>query len=244
VKKSIPRPISTIYLISIILIYLSLPCHSQTFSKFGIKGGFLITGLHTFNDNNMYTGYMANTFISDSSKFFSFINIDIGVFTELFNSERFCVSTELHYRIKGEPDTAYYIVPNRHFDYELWQWIWETGNLHDKTHFLSLQILPRYRIVVTPDKKDNIYIFAGPTFDFLLSDESFYTEPNYISNGSFIKSFGGVLGAGFEWKKWLNAEIRIDHDFTGPYDFKYNNDIIARRYTTVTFLLGVSLGKF
>jgi Outer membrane protein beta-barrel domain len=233
---------SFIVLIGAFLL-LSGHTHSQTFSKFGIKAGFLITGLHTFNKSDMFTGYMANTFIGDSSKFFSSLNFDVGLFTEWFNSEKFCISAELHYRVKEEPDTAYYIVPNRHFDYELWQWIWEKGNLHDKAHYLSFQILPRYRVVVTPDKKDNIYIFAGPTFDFLLSDESSYTEPNYISTGGLVRNIGAVLGAGFEWKKWLIAEIRIDHDFTGPYNFKYKNDEIARRYTTLTFLVGISFGK-
>jgi hypothetical protein len=51
------------------------------------------------------------------------------------------------------------------------------------------------------------------------------------------------LGFGFEWKRLLTFEVKIDHNFKGPYKFVYEKDEIHRRYTTITFLAGISLNK-
>lgn len=234
-----------IYLFSIFLIFLAAPslCQSQIISKLGIKGGFLITGLHTFNQNEMFTDEKPNTFISDSSRFFSSLNFDIGIYTEWFNSDHFCISTELHYRTKDEPDTAFYIVPHQYYDPRHFVWRWETGILTDNTQYLSFQILPRFRMVISPDNRDNIFVYGGPNFDFAVKDNSYSTKPKYTNRNYFFSNIGGIFGGGFEWNQLITAEIRIEHDFTGPYDFRYKNDEIARRYTTFTFLLGISIYK-
>lgn len=231
---------------AVLIIFLiklfSCPSNSQTFTNFGIKAGCLITGLGTSNVNEPVTSDIPKPYVSDSSFPFSYFSYDIGVFAEWLNSEKFCISTELHYTVKAENKTSQYIVPN--VVYIPGGNYWERGYLKDKAQYLSFQILPRYRLVVTPDKKDNIFIYAGPSFDILLKDESFYSQPNYIKAGGFIRCIGGVLGFGFEWKKILAFEIRVDHNFKGPYKFVYENDEIARRYTTITFLTGIALNKF
>jgi hypothetical protein len=214
---------------------------SQTFNMFGLKAGISLTGLSTYNEYGPTTYPNQHSYISDSASLFNYVSYDIGMFAEWFNTKHFCLSSEIHYLVKASSNTAEYTVPNYILAPEGNHW--ENGSLDDKIQYLSLMLLPRYRISITPSSEGNVYIFGGPVIEFILKDEGSYTQPNYIYKSNSLNNIGGMLGIGFEWSSRLSFEIRIEHDFIGPYNFKYRSEEIARRYTVITFLTGVSLFK-
>ena len=79
-------------LIILLLLITAKNIQSQTFYKYGIKGGFSVSGLSTFNPQKPFTNNGTNLYVYDKSDFFNFFSLDIGAFAELFNSEEFCVS--------------------------------------------------------------------------------------------------------------------------------------------------------
>ncbi len=227
--------------ISLLFLFFINNSYSQTFSKIGIKTGFLTSGLSTFNQHPPYSFQRTNLYIYDESDYFTYINFDIGVFAELFNSNEFCVSTELHYMVKGEKDNAVYTLPNPFTSYTGDNY--ENGTLNDKAEYLSLQILPRYRAGISEDGKDNLYLFAGPTFNFLVKNMGVYTEPKYVETRKPFGDIGAAFGIGFEFDKTYTFELKLDYSITGSYDFKYDNDSITRRYNAFSVLGGVALSQ-
>ena len=229
----------------ILLFFLLLPSvnnlYPQTFNKIGIKGGFAVSGLSTFNQKNPFSINRTNLYIYDKSDFYNFFSFNIGVFAEWFNSEEFCISTEIHYLVKGEKDKGVYTIPGPYYPNQTNDW--ENGELNDKAYYLSLQILPRYRIGVSEKGEDNVYLFAGPAFNFLLSNKSTYTRPDFIKTKGFMGDFGGAIGIGFEVDRIYSCEIKLDYNFTGSYDLKYDNERIARGYNSFSFLTGVALSE-
>jgi hypothetical protein len=217
--------------------------YSQTLGKFGIKGGFIVTGVSTFNEYKPYTLDQVNPYIYDNSDFFNYLSFDIGIYAELFNTEEFCVSTELHYSIKGESGEETYRVPHL-ISSSFGQNVWETGVLSDKASFLSLQILPRYRAGISENKEDDIYFFAGPVFNFMLTNYGVYTQPEYIVKKKFPGDIGGAVGLGYEINNKFMLELKLDYSFTGSYNFTYGNDEISRSYNTFSVLTGFALSEF
>ena len=227
--------------IIILLLITAENTHSQTFNKFGLKGGFSVSGLSTFNPKTPSTIYGTNLYIYDKSDYFNFFSFAIGVFTEWFNSEEFCLSAELHYSVKGETDKTIYTVPDpNHLNIGN---EWENGMLNDKAYFVSLQMLPRYRVGISEKGEDNVYIFAGPTFNFLVSNKSTYSQPDYIKNKGPLGDIGGAFGIGFESNKTYSFEIKLDYNLTGSYDFKYENDVVTRRYNSISVVTGIAFSE-
>jgi hypothetical protein len=226
----------------ILLISFNKNSYSQTIGKFGIKGGFITTGLSTFNEHLPYTLDQANLYIYDNSDFFNFLSFDVGIYAELFNSEEFCVSTELHYLIKGETDIATYRVPRLISSYN-GQNFWEMGTLIDKASFLSLQILPRYRAGISKEEDDNVYFFAGPVFNFVLANNGTYTQPKYVVYKGFLSDIGAAIGLGFEVNRKFMLELKLDYSLTGSYDFIYKNEKIRRSYDAFSVLTGFVLSE-
>jgi len=227
----------------LILISVINSSYSQTIGKYGIKGGFIVTGLSTFNEYPPYTLDQANPYIYDNSDFFNYLSFDIGIYAELFNSEEFCVSTELHYSVKGESGREIYQVPHLISSY-LGQNIWETGELYDKASFLSLQILPRYRAGISKNSEDDIYFFTGPVFNFMLTNDGVYTQSQYIVRKDFPGDIGLAIGLGYEVNSKFMLELKLDYSLTGSYDFTYRNQKITRSYNTFSVLTGLALSEF
>lgn len=232
----------------LIIIYILLSTavnnsHSQTLGKFGIKGGFIVTGISTFNEYKPFTLDQANPYIYDNSDYFNYLSFDIGVFVELFNSEEFCISTELHYSVKGESGEETYRVPYL-ISSGFGQNIWETGELSEKAGFLSLQILPRYRAGISKNNEDNVYLFAGPVFNFMLTNYGIYTQPEYIVRKGFPGDIGGAIGLGYEINSKFLLELKLDYSFTGSYDFTYRNEKITRSFNKFSVLTGFVLSEF
>ncbi len=204
---------------------------SQLLSKVGLKFGFSLNGISTFNEIPPINGKgNPNTFITDSTSYFADFSGDIGVCAEFFNTANFCISAELHYFSRGEGESEY-IVPNLINDNPI---EYEKGGLTDKTHYISLQLLPRVRAGVS-GKYDNVYFFAGPTFDFAVSQKGHYDNNNYIEKPG-ICEIGAAMGGGFEVADIITVEVRYFTDITGPYNFKYKNDIVKRRYNSFMVL--------
>lgn len=214
---------------------------SQTFSKYGLKAGFLTSGLSTYNQFPPFTLNKPNLYIEDESDYFTYLNLDAAIFAEWFNSEEFCVSTELHYSIKGEKDKIPYLLPNAKFNNTTGSY--ETGFLNDKAGYLSLQILPRYRAGISDDGMDDLYLFAGPTFNFMVNDMSSYSDPKYIERKGFLGDIGAAFGIGFELEKIYTFELKLDYSITGSYSLKYGNDKVTRRYNAFWVLGGVALSE-
>jgi hypothetical protein len=86
---------------------------------------------------------------------------------EFLNSEKFCLSAEFHFTRKGERNPNHLaIVETINTSQGL---MYDYKYLTDRFYYLSLQLLPKYRFVVTPTK-DNIYLISGPKFDLIISN--------------------------------------------------------------------------
>lgn len=232
---------SSALLVLTLIFHINTAC-TQTFSKIGLKGGFAISGLSTFNQNRPFSLTGTNLYIYDESDYFNFFSLDIGIFTEWFNSEEFCVSAELHYMMRGETDKTLYTVPKPNKQGTVNEW--ETGNLDDKANYISIQILPRYRVGISEKGEDNVYLFAGPTLNIQTSNNSSYSGPAYIDNRGPFGDFGAAFGIGFETDRTFSCEVKLDYSLTGSYDFKYGNEKVTRRYNSFYVLTGIALSEF
>jgi hypothetical protein len=210
--------------------------YSQVFSKLGVKFGFALSGMSTFNNKPTETSHVINTFIQDSTSFFNHVSVDLGITAELFNSEWFCLSTELHYLQLGEAEVDYYtsyskIQPNGYRTV--------SGRLFDRTHYLSLQLLPRVRVGIGRTF-DNYYFFGGPVFDFKIADENEYTDSKYV-DATKIADLGAAVGIGFEVIDLFTMEVKYQYNFTGPYKFRNENEEISRRYSALVLLASFTI---
>jgi Outer membrane protein beta-barrel domain len=239
----LPNTPLLIILIFLTIISVSDKSYSQTFSKFGIKAGFITTGLSTFNEKSPYTLDNANLYVNDKSDYFNFLSFDVGIYAELFNSEEFSVSTELHYLVKGETDKAAYTVPHL-LSSNFGENVWETGEISDKAGFVSFQILPRYRAGISKEGEDDVYFFAGPVFNFMVNDDISATQPKYIEKIGFPGDIGIALGLGYEVNRKFMLELKLDYGLTGSYNFVYGNDKVKRSFNTFSVLTGLALSEF
>jgi hypothetical protein len=227
----------------ILLLSVVNNSRSQTLGKYGIKGGFIVTGLSTSNQNIPFILDQANLYIYDKSEYFNFLSFDVGLYAELFNSEEFSVSSELHYSVKGETNKVNYIVPHL-IGSNFGENEWETGELLNKAGFLSLQILPRYRAGISEHGEDDVYFFAGPGFNLMVKDYTEITQPDYIEKIKFPGDISGIIGLGFEVDKTFLLELKLEYGLTGSYYLKYGNDKVRRNFNTFSVLTGLVLSEF
>jgi hypothetical protein len=212
----------------ICLIFSLQITESQILSKYGIKSGLLWTGLTAPNSTNAFGNF--------SPSLFNFISVDFGIYAEIFNKERFCISTELHYVTKGEDpaDNFQYPVqidPNRGEVYNF-------TNISNRFHYISLQLLPRYRFGLTQD--DKVYFLLGPHFDYMIGNS--YSEDNNefkVKNSKL--ELGVTSGIGGEVRDKINFEFRFEYNLTGTYKLKYGNESVSRHNISLIFMAGVCL---
>ena len=220
------------FLIAVLILNANLFL-CQTHNKIGIRTGVLISGMSSDNSKDMV--------FTDTSSAFTYVSFDIGIYKEWFDTKRFCISTEVHYLIKGEQNPAHSLIvtPIKTSQGD----VYEYRYIPDRFQYLSFQIFPRFRIIVTPTG-ENIYLFAGPTFDLLLNNTNsdFPDQKVPLSNSKL--TFSGSIGAGSEILDFLSCEIRYDHSFIGPYSITYGNQTVPRRHNAIIFLAGISFNKF
>ena len=218
------------FVIILIFLFAVNSLYSQFIHNFGIK-----FGLH-------YSGFIT----SDASKLFpngdptamNYIGTDFGVYTELFNSTRFCVSTELHYETLGEKETNSFriIYPVQSTQGEFYKYTY----LSRSFTYISFQILPRFRFAVTHD--DKVYFLAGPRFDLRIANNN----PEY-QDAIMLKNMqletGVTVGIGGEVLDLISFEFRYNYNFSNTFRFIYGGDTITRSFQAYSFIAGVSLKK-
>ncbi|RPI13350.1 MAG: PorT family protein [Ignavibacteriae bacterium] len=215
-----------------VLFTLVSSVHSQTENKFGIKAGCIFTGISTSNDDK-------NLFY-DSSTFLNHLNYTVGFYKEWFNTEKFCLSTELIYSTKGDINVFVKLVKDVSTNQGEF---YESYYVSNRFQYLSLQLLPRYRIVLAP-KSENMYIFGGPSLDLLVNNYISDDRTDFKKIDNMKLELGAVIGLGVELMNFLTFEFRFDHNFTGPYTISYGDKTIARRYSSAVFYTGISFNKF
>ena len=221
-----------IFKIIIIIIFLFpvSQIYSQTLYKFGIKGGLNFSGLSTSDD--------AKNVFYDSSAVFNLLTFDIGIFAELFNFQRFCVSAELHYltKVENNPNLNKQLILNSSNHGEFYSYEY----LSDRLHYLSLQLLPRYRFVITDE--DELYFMGGPEFDYLTGYSNSEND-NIIAMKNGTISAGGILGFGGEYHELITFDFKYEHDFTNTYKISYGDKSVSRKSSSISFVAGISLSN-
>lgn len=215
----------------LIIIFCSCESHPQTFHKIGFRGGLIFTGMATSSEASVF---------SDSASFLNFLSYEFGVYAEMFNSKHFCLSTEFHYRVKGErnPNFNKVIRPvtlnnGQYYEYRY---------LSDRFHYISLQILPRYRIAIT-HTDENLYLFGGGVLDLLIYNTNSGDNETVDDIKNFKLDFGATAGIGIELMNFLTFEFRYEHSFRGPYELSYGDKTVTRSYNSLIFLTGISFNK-
>lgn len=213
-----------------IIMILASPLSSQVIHNWGIKGGLLFSGFTTDSDDKVFT---------DSSHFVNFLSYDIGLYAEMFNSKKFSVSAELHYNTKGERNPNFVSVitvsPSSQGDEYSYKY------LSDRFHYISLQILPRYKFIIT--KEDVLYIFGGPSYDYRISNTNSEHPNSTLEAGKSGGEIAGIIGLGGEFLRIATFEFRFQHNFTPTYTFRYGDKKVGRTSNSIIFQFGVSLKK-
>ncbi len=202
---------------------------SQVVNKFGIKGGLILSKL-SMNE------FVSDAFSYEPERKYKFLSFDIGLYAELFDSRFFCVSTELHYNVKGEESFEDFMIlqPNRQNDG------FEFKKVNDRFHYISLQVLPRWRFMVNTE--DKLYVFGGPRFDLRIgSSKSGGTSDIPLSNG--IIESGFTVGFGNEFWELLITEFRYEINLSNVYNITYGNTVVKRKNHSFSLLMGLSLKK-
>lgn len=204
---------------------------SQTLSKYGVKGGLIFTGMETANISSVF---------ADSSAFLNFLSFDFGVYAEMFNSKKFCISAELHYSVKGErnPNFNKLLVPITSENHPYYEYQY----LSDRFHFLSIQLLPKYRFVITPSG-ENIYVIGGGKIDMLVKNNNSGDNKEIKGINNFRFDFGVTAGLGIEVMNFLSFEFRYERSLRGPYEILYGDKTVTRTFNSVMFLTGISFRK-
>ncbi|HMT12403.1 MAG TPA: outer membrane beta-barrel protein, partial [Ignavibacteria bacterium] len=218
----------SILLMVIVLFVCSHSVQSQFIDKFGIKAGAIYTGLSSPYDRNK----TLTEIFEKQSNAGSLLSYDLGIFAELFNKPRFCVSMEVHYCVKGESNfnQVKLLSPDEnHPGYYSYR------GFSDRFQYLSLQVLPRWRFEL--NSSDKIYLFMGPKLDILLG--------NYNSDdlsGLNVKNYGSEIGfaAGIGNEVWelFYLELKYEHSFSSVYNIKYGGDTYGRKFSSISLLAG------
>jgi len=226
-KSSIPMKfIITIFLL---LTFCSAGINSQVINKFGIKGGLIISKL-TLSE------YISDAFSYEPEREYKFLSMDVGIYAELFDSRFFCISTELHYNIKGEEAYQDFEIlqPNKQADG------FEYLTVSDRFHYLSLQLLPRWKYLV--NSQDKLYLFAGPRIDLRVANSKSGGKEDIKLSNNVIEP-GLTVGIGNEIWDLLTIELRYEMNFTSVYKVSYGSTSISRKNNSFTLLAGLSLKK-
>jgi hypothetical protein len=203
--------------------------YSQVINKFGIKGGLIISKL-TLSEN------VSDAFSYEPEREYKFLSMDVGIYAEMFDSRFFCISTELHYNIKGEEAYQDFEIlqPNTQADG------FEYRKVSDRFHYVSLQILPRWKYLV--NTQDKLYLFGGPRIDLRVANsKSGGKEDIKLSNNVIEPGF--TVGIGNEIWDLLTIELRYEMNFTSVYKVSYGNTSVSRKNNSFTLLAGLSLKK-
>jgi hypothetical protein len=203
--------------------------YTQTFNKFGIKSGLIFNGISTQNDGAS---------IVEESAIFNYLSYDFGLFGEFFNSKKFCISTELHFTAKGEKNAAYVIITKNTTQGQ----IYDFEYLSDRFYYISLHTLPKYRFFHS-SRNENLYVMAGPKFDFLISNSNSDNYENSLKIKNSNLEVGALIGFGIEVWDIVSFEFRFEHTFTPVYKLSYNNGNITRHHNALVFLTGLNLKK-
>jgi hypothetical protein len=219
----------TLFVIIFIIITSNFVA-SQHISKYGIKAGLIFTGMTTSNESSVFV---------DSAAFLNFLSFEAGIYAEIFNTRKFCLSAELHYSIKGErnPNFNTVLIPvtlsnGQYYEYKY---------LSDRFHYISFQLLPRYRLVITPSG-ENLYVLGGGKIDLLIHNTN-SGDNKTVEINNFKLDFGVTTGLGIELMNFLNFEFRFEHSFRGPYKFSYGDKTVTRTFNSIIFFTGVSFNK-
>ncbi len=218
-------------LILVILIFIVNSSYSQTFTKFGLKCGLIFNGISTENDQAKVVGENA---------FFNFLSYNFGMYGEFFNTRRFCLSSEIHFTLKGERNPNFIGVvqtqnSNQHTLYEF-------KYLSDRFYYLRFQLLPRFRFLLTTSN-ENIYVLGGPTFDYMFANSNSGDAKNIKDIENSRLEFGALFGVGIEMWDIVSFEFRVEHTFSSLYTISYSNNNITRHHNALLFLTGLNLKK-
>lgn len=216
----------------IIFILLNYNTESQIINKFGLKGGAILNNISAYDDDLAYTGFYKNH--SEKSLFLSY---DIGFFAEFFDSPKFCVSGELHYNIKGEDNKngVQILAPDK-MNPELYTYQF----ISNRFSYISLQLLPQWRFEL--NSSDKLYLFAGPKFDYRISNNN-SDDPGGLKFPNSKIEFGFAAGIGNIIWELVYLELKYEHSFTNIYTIKYGNETYNRFNQSFILLMGVSLKK-
>ncbi len=226
-NRTIIRILST----SCIIIFLALNfsrSDAQLINKFGVKGGVILSGM-------MSSGYIPVIMQNQSDNAYHFLTFDAGVFVEWFDSKHFCLSTELHYNIKGEqkenPFKLLYLAANGEYKY---------GSVSDRFQYLSFQLLPKWKFIVT--QEDNVYLFLGPKFDYRVGAYNADTDEDIkVSSGKMETGF--AIGFGNEVWDIFRVDFKYEQSFSSVYNITYGPTTVSRRNASFVVLLGISFKK-
>lgn len=218
-------------LVYLLLLFLTFSSHffSQIIKSYGIKGGMLISGLST-GDNNVY--------FDEDVIFVNFIGYDIGIFTEMFNTKKFVLSTELHYNVKGEnnPNPIKAVIPEETSQGS----VYKLKYVDNRLHYLSLQVLPRYHFILSKD--ESLFLTGGPALDYLFTSAS--SDGDDILGIKPGLEFAAIGGVGALINDYLFLEFRFQHNFTPVYTFSNNGIKTSRENTSLMFIVGYALKAF
>jgi hypothetical protein len=216
--------------ITIFLLSFCSPANSQFINKYGLKAGLNFSGLHSSAELD----YLATDATTINFRLLSF---DVALYAEVLDSRHFCVSTELHYYIKGDsrdnPFTIFNLTPGGSGTYSY-------GEVSERFSYLSFQLLPHWKFIATHD--DRVYLLAGPAFDYRISTWKSEGPEDYKINTGKVE-FALVFGLGGEIGELFNYEVRYQHNLSNVYKITYGDEVVNRSLSSFHVLLGVSLKK-
>lgn len=224
--------LSRSFLAVILISCLCIEANSQVFSKFGIKGGLILSKL-TFNNN------IPAEFVKEPLNKYACLKTDFALYAEIFNSSNFCTSVELHYLSKGEDSKTPLEV--NYLENENGYYVYNFRYINDRFQYISLQLLPKWKFYVRED--DNMFFFGGPSFSYRLSNSSAKsTNAIELSNSRLMLGF--KTGYGIElWDLFL-LELSFSHDFTNAYVITYRDSKLNRKQDSFELLAGFNISKF
>lgn len=221
------------YMLLCLILFLPASASSQLVNKFGVKGGAILTHISTpFETNDALKSIFEN---QTDAKYF--LNFDIGVFAEIFDKPKFGVSVELHYNTKGESNyktlKLLYPVENTsgHYKYQ---------GVSDRFHYLSFQVLPRWRFEL--NSNDKLYFFGGPKVDFLIGNNN-SDNLNEVHFDNFNPEFGLIAGIGNEVNDVFFLELKYEYSLSSIYTLNYGSESYGRKNSSFLLLMGVSFKK-
>jgi hypothetical protein len=221
--------------IVLLMLLLNSSCfvYSQLINKFGIKGGAIVSWLSEPYSDNPVTA----SFEQSKSQTYLFLTFDIGIYAELFDSPKFCVSTELHYVNRGEEKEGpvKFLAP-----VENQPGFYEYRAVSDRFEYLSFQILPRWKYEI--NSSDRLYLFLGPKLDYRIGNHN-SDGFNDVKFKNSRAELGLIAGIGNEIWELLLLELRYDYSLTNTYQIEYGSNTYGRKNNSVSLSLGFSLKK-